>query len=245
LLCFGAVAATLVSCSSGPSDPARSRTTTQLRPESFGAGLYHDRSTGHPAGSAVHPAGSAIPPVTRVTAHDLGKSWHHGCPVGPSQLRSVRVRFWGFDHRSHHGFLIVHESVVHPVRKSFRAMRHRHFPLRRVVPIATYGGSDNRSMRHDNTSAFNCRYAVANGPKTWSMHAYGEAIDIDPRENPYRLNGKILPRSGAPYADRSQHKPGMIHAHSAPVKAFDRFRWGWGGRWASTPDYQHFSVNGK
>ena len=29
-----------------------------------------------------------------------------------------------------------------------------------MVPAASYGGSDNHSMAADNTSGFNCRYAV-------------------------------------------------------------------------------------
>ncbi|HEX3707700.1 MAG TPA: M15 family metallopeptidase [Mycobacteriales bacterium] len=183
--------------------------------------------------------------VSRVTAKDLGKSWHHGCPVPPRDLRALKVGFWGFDGLHHTGVLVVNAASVPAVRKAFAAIARARFPIRQIVPVAAYGGSDNRSMNHDNTSAFNCRYAVANGPKSWSEHAYGEAVDINTRENPYKLNGKILPPSGAKYADRSKHRRGMIFSHGAVVKAFDAVGWGWGGRWASTPDYQHFSVNGR
>ena len=68
---------------------------------------------------------------------------------------------------------------------------------------------------------------------------------MDPRENPYRLNGKIYPPSGAKYADRSKHRRGMIFAGGPVVRAFDAVGWGWGGRWSSTPDYQHFSSSGR
>ncbi|HVY10266.1 MAG TPA: M15 family metallopeptidase [Mycobacteriales bacterium] len=183
--------------------------------------------------------------VGRVTAKDLGKSWHHGCPVPPRDLRALRVSFWGFDKALHTGVLIVNHTVVPKVRKAFARIERAHFPIRRIQPVSVYGGNDNKSMAHDNTSAFNCRYAVANGPKSWSEHAYGEAIDINTRENPYRLNGKILPPSGAKYTDRSKHRRGMIFAHGPVVKAFDAVGWGWGGRWSSSPDYQHFSVNGR
>ena len=30
-----------------------------------------------------------------------------------------------------------------------------------------------------------------------------------------------------------------------PVHAFAAVGWGWGGNWSSTPDYQHFSSNGR
>jgi hypothetical protein len=51
-----------------------------------------------------------------------------------------------------------------------------------MVPIEAFGASDAKSMSVDNTSAFNCR--DVRGSSVWSQHAYGRAIDIDPRENP-------------------------------------------------------------
>jgi hypothetical protein len=180
-----------------------------------------------------------------VTAAELGKSWHSGCPVGPSSLVTLTMSYWGFDNQSHQGRLVVNRAVVASVVTAFRSMYLAHFPIRRMVPIAAYGGNDNRSMVADNTSAFNCRRAVSDGPPSWSMHAYGEAIDIDTLENPYRLDGKVLPPAGAPYMDRSNVRRGMIVVGSAPVAAFGAVHWGWGGNWSSTPDYQHFSVNGR
>lgn len=163
----------------------------------------------------------------------------------PAELRAVTVVYWGFDSHRHLGTIVVNRRAVHEVAAAFAIMARHRFPIRRVVPVAAYGGSDNRSMRHDNTSAFNCRYAVATGPQHWSEHAFGDAVDLNPRENPYRLSGRILPPSGAPFADRSHVQPGMVVAGSAPVRAFGGVGWGWGGEWAGTPDYQHFSVNGR
>lgn len=182
--------------------------------------------------------------VHRVTRHELGKSWHHGCPVGPSGLRQLTVRYTGFDRRPHLGRLVVATSAVPAVRQAMHSLYRHRFPIRRMRPIAAYGGSDNRSMRHDNTSAFNCRYAVANGPKTWSEHAYGQAIDIDPVENPYVLDGRVRPAKGKPYADRSQRRRGMIEPGGKAVRAFAAVGWGWGGNWSSSPDWQHFSSTG-
>ncbi|HET6816731.1 MAG TPA: M15 family metallopeptidase [Mycobacteriales bacterium] len=179
------------------------------------------------------------------TTAELGKSWRSGCPVGANSLRAVTMTFWGFDNVTHRGTLVVNGSVVPAVVSAFRSMYLARFPIRRMVPIAAYGGSDDRSMAADNTSAFNCRRAVSNGPPSWSMHAYGEAIDFNPLENPYRLDGKVLPPAGAPYMDRSNVRRGMIVAGSAPVAVFSALHWGWGGNWSSTPDYQHFSTNGR
>jgi len=154
------------------------------------------------------------------------------------------LRYWGFDHRSHLGTIVVNVSAVTAIRIVFRDLRRARFPVRRVRPVTAYGASDSRSVRHDNTSAFNCRYAVAAGPKHWSEHAFGEAVDLDPFENPYVLNGKVLPHSAARYADRNTPRPGVILTDGPAVRAFTSVGWGWGGDW-SNPDYQHFSVNGR
>src|SRR5690349_4802953 len=195
------------------------------------------------------PRNLGAPPFTyatsAVTAAQLGKSWHHGCPVGPASLVNVTMTFWGFDHAAHRGTLVVNRSAVSAITGAFRRMYAAKFPIRQMQPIAAYGGDDDTSMNHDNTSAFNCRLAVSNGPKSWSMHAYGLAVDIDPLENPYRLDGKVLPPAGAPYMDRSNVRPGMVVRGSSPVVAFTAMGWGWGGNWSSTPDYQHFSSNGR
>lgn len=183
--------------------------------------------------------------TARVDAAALGRSWRPGCPVGAGRLRAVTVRFWGFDRRAHLGSLVVNVTAVRAVVAAFRGIYRDRFPIRRMRPVAAYGGSDNASMAADNTSAFNCRYAVSSGPRSWSEHAYGDAVDIDPLENPYRLNGRILPPAGAPYLDRSNVRAGMVVPGSGPVRAFDAIGWGWGGRWGSTPDYQHFSSTGR
>jgi hypothetical protein len=109
-------------------------------------------------------------------------------------------------------------------------------------PVDAYRGSDDASMAADNTSAFNCRAAVAPGPKRWSVHAYGRAIDVNPVENPYLEGGRVLPPAGRAFADRLRRRMGM--AEGALVRAFATVGWGWGGRW-SAPDYQHFSADGR
>ena len=96
-----------------------------------------------------------------------------------------------------------------------------------------------------NTSSFNCRYAVAPGPKSWSMHAYGEAIDVNTVENPYIQNGRVTPPNAKAYADRTNVRPGMAVEGGALVRAFALAGWSWGGRWRTSPDYEHFSTNGR
>jgi hypothetical protein len=190
----------------------------------------------------------AAPPFTvsvlPVTTAELGKSWHPGCPVGAAGLRIVRISYWGFDGARHLGEIVVNRAVTGDVKVIFRTLYRAHFPIRRMTPVAAYGGSDDRSMAADNTSGFNCRYAVAPGPRRWSVHAYGEAIDVNTVENPYLVGGRVLPAAGAAFVDRSRVRPGMAVAGGILVRAFASAGWLWGGRWTGSPDWQHFSKTG-
>jgi D-alanyl-D-alanine carboxypeptidase len=180
--------------------------------------------------------------VERVTASDLRYSWHRGCPVPPAQLRRVRLAFLDFDGRRRLGAVVVNARVVPQVTRVFRALYRARFPIRRMRPIDAYLGDDDRSAAADNTSGFNCRRAVAAGAPSWSMHAYGEAIDVNDVENPYLLGGRVIPPAGRVYLDRTRVRPGMATAGGVLVRAFAAVGWGWGARFG---DYQHFSVNGR
>jgi hypothetical protein len=241
VLLLGALASACTSAGSTPTAPPTvSPATRTPTPDLHHHHLPRPQVTHSPAAPAAFRW--RVAPVAR---RDLGASWHPGCPVGPASLRAITMTFWGFDGRPHQGVLVGAATAVPAYVSAFRAMYAARFPIRRLQPVADYGGSDNRSMRHDNTSAFNCRYAVADGPKTWSMHAYGLAVDIDPRENPYELDGKVLPPAGKPYVNRSDVRPGMVVSGSTPVAAFAAVGWGWGGSWPSSPDFQHFSSTGQ
>jgi len=181
--------------------------------------------------------------VSRVTAADVASSYHVGCPVGPAQLRALHLSYWGFDSQSHTGTMIVNAAVVSSALAVFGSLYAQRFPIRRMVPVDAFGGSDPASMAADNTSAFNCRNAVAPGPPHWSVHAYGEAIDVNTVENPYVQGGAVLPAAGSAFLDRANLRPGMAYPGGALVSAFAAVGWPWGGRW-SDPDYQHFSATG-
>jgi hypothetical protein len=185
--------------------------------------------------------------VSRISAHlrqrMTGSSWHEGCPVPIRALRLMRISYHGFGGRRHVGKLVVNKDAVVAVTNAFHSMYRNGFRIHHMYLVDRYGADDDRSMTHDNTSAFNCRPVA--GTSSWSQHAYGRAIDINPIENPYvRSDGSASPPAGQPYADRSRHHKGMIHAGDATVRAFARQGWGWGGYWSRPTDYQHFSANG-
>jgi hypothetical protein len=173
----------------------------------------------------------------------IGSSWHAGCPTPLRDLRIVRVTYRGFDARPHHGRLAVHRRWADEILVVFRRLYRAGFPIRRVRLVDRFGADDRESMRHDNTSAFNCRYVA--GTTTWSQHAYGRAVDINPVENPYVDGTHVSPRRGRRYLDRTDVRRGMIVRGDVVVRAFRRIGWGWGGRWTPAKDYQHFSANGR
>jgi hypothetical protein len=182
--------------------------------------------------------------VSRVTAAQLPRSWHPGCPVSPRLLRRVRLTYWGIDGRAHTGAVIANADAVPDLVHVFSRLYAARFPIRRLRPIDAYGGSDERSLEADNTSAFNCRYVIGPGPRRWSVHAYGEAIDVNPVENPYLESGRVHPRAGRAYLNRARVRPGMAFRGGVLVRAFAAVGWQWGGRWTGSPDYQHFSSTG-
>ena len=187
------------------------------------------------------PFSHSVAPVMRA---QLPHSWHAGCPVDPSSLRRLRLSYWDFDGTRRVGTLVVNRSAVGSLTIVFRRLYRARFPIRKMRPIDAYGGNDERSLAADNTAAFNCRYAVGPGPKRWSAHAYGLAIDVNPVENPYLESGRVHPRAGKAYLDRTNVRPGMAVRGGLLVSAFASVGWQWGGRWRGTPDYQHFSVTG-
>ena len=139
------------------------------------------------------------------------------------------MSFWGFDQKVHTGNLVVSAVWAKRLTTVFDKLFDAHFHIRSMKLIDAFGADDHRSMKADNTSAYNGRYV--NGTHHWSMHAYGLAIDINTVENPWVDGNDVSPPNGRPYADRSRKATGMIHAGDAVVRAFASIGWKWGGYW--------------
>ena len=173
-----------------------------------------------------------------------GVSWRPGCPVPLDNLRLIRTTFWDFAGERETGSIVVHHAEAGEIVRVFRSLYRQRFKIRRMQLIDRYDGSDHASMSADNTSGFNCRYVA--GTTTWSQHAYGRAIDVNPVENPYvTTSGHVSPAAGQAYVDRSQDRKGMVHRGDEAYRAFAQEDWKWGGDWQGTKDYQHFSRNGR
>jgi hypothetical protein len=171
-------------------------------------------------------------------------SWRRGCPVGPVELRLLRVDHRGLDGRVHRGELIVHRDHARRILGVLKQLFQARYPIQRLRPVDAYRADDDRSMAANNTSGFNCRRV--SGSSSWSKHAFGRAIDLNPLRNPYvTRGGRVSPPAGRPYANRARQAAGMIHAGDAVVRAFAAAGWHWGGSWSGSRDYQHFSSTGR
>lgn len=194
-------------------------------------------------GSSVRP----LPGPVRAQLED--GYWKPGCPVPLSQLRLLTVSYWGFDRKPHIGQLVVNGDAAKSLERVFRRLYALRFPIRHMQLADMYGPERSRPKDNDISGSFHCRQAVPSpctgGTKSghWSNHAYGLAIDLNPRENPYVGCGMSYDPSTGGYMDRSPLRRGMVTP--AVVAAFRSIGWGWGGSWTGdTKDYMHFSFNG-
>ncbi len=171
-------------------------------------------------------------------------NYRAGCPVKIEDLRAVSVQYYGFDKKNKNGILVVHKDVSSDVVRIFDELFAIRYPIKQIAPIHHFHSSDFASIEADNTSAFNCRKAT--GENSWSKHAYGKAIDINPIENPYIFrNGNTSHKNSVFFLKRVHDKNRkddqavLINGDEA-VKIFAKYGWGWGGLWNGAKDYQHF-----
>ena len=172
-------------------------------------------------------------------------------PVPCERLQRVRFSYLGFNGQKAEGQLLVLDAVAPQVESLMAALWRAKFPLQSALPMEQFHGDDTLSMNANNSSAFNGR--AVTGSSGWSKHAYGAAIDINPRQNPFlsfATDGAItvLPAASAKtWLNRSEPRPGksaragMVNEAVASLFARHGFLT-WGGDWDAPIDYQHFEI---
>jgi hypothetical protein len=200
----------------------------------------NEPAVGNGANASITPVPDAL------WSRMVGYSWTSGCPVGRSQLRYVRVNFWGFDGVRSRGGVVVNASIASATAGAFTRLYALQFRIRQMKPMDSGwgrnpkgpGANDYAAMNADNTSAFNCRYVGGQeASRVYSKHAYGTAIDVNDFENPYVADdGTVYPDT---YFLHRAPAPGVFTGGGSAVGAFTSQGLRWGGIW-SHPDYQHF-----
>lgn len=188
-----------------------------------------------PADGAFHSTVTPVPAAVQARS-----TWSARCPVTLAELRHVTVGFRGFDGRPHTGELLVHRDVADAVVTVFRRLFALGFPIERMRVTSAAELAAPPTGDGNTTAGFACR--PTRGATTWSAHAYGKAIDVDPFQNPYRGGDRVLPELATTYLDRDRQRPGMITP--AVVAAFRAAGWTWGGGWTSPVDLMHFTATG-
>jgi len=184
-----------------------------------------------------------VRPVTPRLVRDTQLAWSPRCPVGLVDLRYLELSFWGFDDRPHTGAMVVNALVADDVVTVFRKLYAARFPLEEMR-LVTQADLDAAPTGDGNTTAaYACRPTV--GSSSWSAHAYGLAVDLNPFMNPYRKGDLVLPELASSYLDRSWRRPGMLFRDGVVVRAFQDIDWTWGGDFRTVTDLHHFSATGR
>lgn len=191
-----------------------------------------------PSGDAFESSVQAVSPEVAARS-----TWSEGCPVALEELRYVTVSFWGFDERPHTGELLVHASAAEALAGVFARLYEARFPIEEMRVI----GVDERDAPPTGdgnvTTGFVCR--ATRGSGSWSRHAFGLAVDVNPFHNPYLKGEVVLPELATAYTDRGWDRTGMVQPGDVVTQAFAAIGWSWGGDWRSLKDWMHFSDDGR
>lgn len=161
-------------------------------------------------------------------------------------LRYVHIWHYDFSGMPREGELICNEYIAQDLVEIFYELYRNEYQLEKVLLIDEYDG-DADAAREDNNSF--CFYSVSSETdSSFSKHASGLALDINPRYNPritYEKDGSqtVTPASAADYADRTVSFPYKIDEDDLCCKLFVRHGFTWGGNRNSGKDFQHFQKN--
>ncbi len=171
-------------------------------------------------------------------------------PVGCDRLSVVSFDFTNFQGDTEQGTVTVLDAFAPYVQTIFDDLHRQAFPLAKARGLEHYMGDDGESMADNNTSAFNGRPIT--GGTSWSLHAYGAAIDLNPVQNPYigiQPNGEAMidPMASArTFVNRMQYRPDKPERFGLAEPVVDTFAdngfVNWGGYFNFPIDYQHFEV---
>lgn len=161
-----------------------------------------------------------------------------------AELALAKVRYWGYDDKTHEGGLIVNKSLGPEIIMIFEELYEARFPIQTMDPF--FSKNDDEAMLSNLTGAFCCR-PVTNQPGIMSQHSYGRAIDINPMINPYVKGEFTIPPGAQKHISRDLPEKGKICPNSVVTKIFEKYGWDWGGLWFDVQDYQHFEkrANGE
>lgn len=152
------------------------------------------------------------------------------------ELTLINVLYRSTDDRIHRGQIMTNKAIEDEIKQMFRFMLDKEFVIAKVIPMVKYNWNDSLSMDDNNTSSF-CYRNVS-----YSKHATGMAIDINPRFNPLRWKNSDKPNqpNGATLDTTIN---GTLYPSHPVVKEFRRLGFRWGHTFSKYYDDHHFEKN--
>lgn len=152
-----------------------------------------------------------------------------------SQLELITVHYYSMDGKIHQGQLLTNKLIVNDLRDIFREILRLKFPVKQVVPIVKYEWNDEASMNANNTYSFCYRNT------SYSKHAYGLAVDINPMQNPNRWKPAYSYRKNKPEgAVYDMNVRGTFSDNHPVVALFREKGFFWGRNFTRNHDDHHF-----
>lgn len=149
------------------------------------------------------------------------------------QLKLIDVTYISTDNKLHQGQILTNKQLVTDIKEIFHLMLEQEFVIEKAIPIVAYNWSDSLSMKDNNTYSF-CYRNVS-----YSLHAKGMAIDINPRFNPLRWKTEGHPNQ--PHeAVLDTTVNGTLYPNHPIVKEFRKRGFRWGHYFSRYWDDHHF-----
>ena len=153
------------------------------------------------------------------------------------QLKLINVQYYSTDKKIHQGQVLTNIKIADKIEIMFRFMFHEKFPVAHAIPIVYYNWDDDLSMHANNTYSFCYRNA------SFSKHAHGMAIDINPYFNPLRwksgYENHLIKPAGAHF---DPSVPGTFYNLHPVVVEFKRLGFHWGHDFTVKNDDHHFDI---
>jgi hypothetical protein len=151
------------------------------------------------------------------------------------QLRLINVRYYSTDDKIHEGQLLTNKKVANDLISLFDFILKNKFHVAHAIPIVKYGWNDNLSMKDNNTYSF-CYRNIS-----YSKHATGMAIDINPYFNPVHWKKSYEYRRNQPVGVQCDTTVnGSLYSSNPVIREFEKHGFRWGHNFTVKFDDHHF-----
>ena len=151
------------------------------------------------------------------------------------ELQLIDVQYYSTDGKLHKGQIVTNKALAGELSDIFDFILKAKFPVAHAIPALKYNWDDNLSMLDNNSYSFCYRNA------SFSKHASGMAMDINPYFNPVRWKKGYENRTDKPEgAIRDTTINGTFYCSHPVVQEFIRLGFMWGHNFKAKYDDHHF-----